>query len=152
MHILVMNGPNLNFLGKRDHQIYGKFTLERLCEKIEARAIELSVTVTFHQSNAEGTLIDFVQENAANCDGIIVNAGALTHYGYALRDALDDAGVPIIEVHISNIYAREEWRHRSVIASIAKGQITGLGWRGYLHALENLVLEESNLELGENKI
>lgn len=151
MHILVMNGPNLNFLGKRDHQIYGDFTLEMLCEKIEAKATELSVTVMFHQSNAEGALIDFVQENAVNCDGIIVNAGALTHYGYSLRDALDDANVPIIEVHISNVYAREEWRHRSVIAPIAKGQITGLGWRGYLHALENLVLEGPVSESGENK-
>ena len=143
MHILVMNGPNLNFLSKRDPQIYGNFTLEMLCEMIEVRAKELSATVTFHQSNAEGALIDFVQENASDSDGIIVNAGALTHYGYSLRDALSDAGVPIIEVHISNLYAREEWRHRSVLAPIAKGQITGLGWRGYLHALENLVLESS---------
>jgi 3-dehydroquinate dehydratase-2 len=96
------------------------------------------------QSNSEGALIDFIQAESAKADGIIVNPGALTHYGYSLREALVDSAVPVIEVHLSNIYAREEWRHKSVIAPIATGQISGLGWRGYIAALEILVAEKAN--------
>jgi 3-dehydroquinate dehydratase-2 len=97
-------------------------------------------TVTF-QSNSEGALIDFIQEQANSADGIIINPGALTHYGLSLCDALADTKLPIIEVHLSNIYSREEWRAKSVIAPIARGQVSGLGWRGYIAALRTLVSE-----------
>ena len=101
----------------------------------------LGVDIVTFQSNSEGSLIDFIHKNFVEADGIIINPGALTHYGLSLRDALSDTGLPIIEVHLSNIYAREEWRAESVIAPIAKGQITGLGWRGYVSALRILVGE-----------
>jgi len=93
------------------------------------------------QSNSEGALIDFIQQEANSADGIIINPGALTHYGLSLRDALADTKLPIIEVHLSNIYSREEWRAKSVIAPIARGQVSGLGWRGYIAALRALVAE-----------
>ncbi len=136
MRILVVNGPNLNLLGKRRRDIYGDITLEDIERALKERGDELGVELVFFQSNHEGEIIDFLQREEA--DGIIINPGALTHYGYSLRDALEDKGVPVIEVHISNIYAREEFRSRSVIAPIAKGQITGLGLKGYILALEAL--------------
>jgi len=136
MRILVINGPNLNLLGKRRRDIYGDITLEDIERALKERGDELGVELVFFQSNHEGEIIDFLQREEA--DGIIINPGALTHYGYSLRDALEDKGVPVIEVHISNIYAREEFRSRSVIAPIAKGQITGLGLKGYILALEAL--------------
>lgn len=141
MRILVINGPNLNLLGKRQPQVYGTRTLEEINGLLKKRATELGLELTFFQSNSEGSLIDFIQAEAPHASAIIVNPGALTHYGLSLRDALADAGIPIVEVHISNIYAREEWRAKSVIAPIAKGQISGLGWRGYLMALETLAAE-----------
>lgn len=142
MRVLVINGPNLNMLGQRDQEMYGRRTLDDIRVAIEHRAQELQSEVISFQANGEGELIDFVQHNAAEAGGIIINAGALTHYGYSLRDALADARLPVVEVHLSNIHAREEWRHESVIASIAKGQISGLGWRGYLFALESLIADE----------
>jgi 3-dehydroquinate dehydratase-2 len=102
---------------------------------------DLAVQVMTFQSNSEGALIDFIQEQSDSADGIIINPGALTHYGLSLRDTLADTKLPIIEVHLSNIYAREEWRAKSVIAPIAKGQISGLGWRGYIAALQILASE-----------
>lgn len=138
MKILIIHGPNLNMLGKRDKTIYGDKTLSELDSLLKKQAESLEVdTVTF-QSNSEGELVDFVQEQSSKADGIIINPGALTHYGLSLRDALADAGLPVIEVHLSNIYAREEWRAESMIATIAKGQISGLGWRGYIAALQIL--------------
>ena len=101
----------------------------------------LGVDIVSFQSNCEGSLIDFIQNNFTDADGVVINPGALTHNGFSLRDALSDAGLPIIEVHLSNIYAREEWRAKSVIAPIAKGQIAGLGWKGYVVALRILVGE-----------
>ena len=141
MKILVINGPNLNMLGSRSKVIYGDYTLPDIEEMMRERGKSLDTEVITFQSNSEGELIDFIQANSVQADGIIVNLGALAHYSFAIRDALFDAGLPIIEVHLSNIYAREDWRSKSVIAQIVKGQITGLGWRGYLAALQVLVME-----------
>ena len=138
MKILLINGPNLNFLGKRDKTLYGDKTLKEIEDLVKKRAAEIGAEVTSFQSNSEGSLIDFIQSQAQQASGIIINPGALTHYGLSLRDALSDSGLPIIEVHLSNIYSREQWRHHSVIAPIAKGQISGLGWHGYVMALEAL--------------
>jgi len=139
MKILLLNGPNLNLLGRREVSIYGVKTLPGIEAMIEARARDLGAEVLSFQSNSEGDLIDFLQREAPQAQGIIVNPGALTHYGLSLRDGLADTRLPIIEVHLSNIYAREDWRQKSVIAPIALGQISGLGWRSYLAALDTLI-------------
>ena len=138
MKILVIHGPNLNMVGKRDKALYGDKTLAQIDALVKKRGQELSVEVLSFQSNSEGALIDFIQAEASKAGAIIINPGALTHYGLSLRDALVDTALPVLEVHLSNIYAREEWRHKSVIAPIARGQISGLGWRGYITALEIL--------------
>ena len=134
--ILVLNGPNINILGRRLPGIYGSKTLDEINQALATRAQSLGVEVDFYQSNAEGKLIDCIQENWGGIQGIIINPGALTTYGYALKDALIDAGVPIIEVHLSNLFAREEWRRHSIISDISVGQIAGFGWRSYAAALE----------------
>jgi len=139
MRILVINGPNLNMLGKRDKSIYGEKTLEQIYALLKKEARSQNVEVVTFQSNHEGALVDFIQEHADSAQGIIINPGALTHYGFSLLDALIDSKLPIIEVHLSNIYQREEWRAGSIIAPIARGQISGLGWRGYIAALQVLV-------------
>ena len=138
MHILLVNGPNLNILGSRDADQYGTITLEEIEKMYTERASDLNVDlVSVFQANSEGDLVDFIKNNKA--DAIVINPGALTHYGYSLRDALDDFGKPVVEVHISNIYAREDFRNKSVIADIATGQISGLGLNGYLAALDFLI-------------
>ncbi len=146
MKILVIYGPNLNLLGKRDPAHYGTRTLSDINDALARKASELKVELATLQSNSEGTLIDFIQEQTDGAAGIIINPGALTHYGLSLRDALADFGLPVIEVHLSNIHARERWRTKSVIAPVARGQISGLGWRGFLAALDLLVqlLEEND--------
>ncbi len=139
MRILLVNGPNINMLGRRDPTLYGTTTLAEIEAAATARAAELNAEVACFQSNHEGAIIDFLQANAAEADGIILNGGALSHYGLALRDALTDTGLLVVEVHLSNIHARERWRSRSVTAEVAKGSIAGLGWRGYLYAVDYLV-------------
>ena len=139
MKILVINGPNLNMLGKRESSMYGVKSLADIEALIQEKARDLDVDIESFQSNSEGAIIDYLQEAASDAEGIVINAGALTHYGLSLRDALVDSRLPIVEVHLSNIHAREEFRHRSVVADIAQGQIAGLGWRGYIFALEFLV-------------
>ena len=145
--ILILNGPNINVLGRRNPSIYGTLTLAEINQLICERADELGVEVFFYQSNLEGELIDRIQESWGNIDGIVINPGALTHYGYSLKDALIDAVVPVIEVHLGNIHAREEWRRHSVVADVARGQIAGFGWRSYTSALEiiaGIIEEESS--------
>lgn len=139
MNILVINGPNLNNLGRRDAAHYGTITLAEIETRLRARASELGADVVVFQSNHEGAIVDFIQRETDGANGVIVNAGALTHYGYSMRDALADARLPIVEVHLSNIHARDEYRRHSVVADMAEGQIAGLGWRGYLYALDYLV-------------
>lgn len=139
VRIILLHGPNLNLLGRRDPSLYGNKTLNDIDALLGERAKELGVDLVSFQSNSEGTLVDFLQREYSQADGIVINPGALTHYGLSLRDALVDTGLPVVEVHLSNIYAREGWRQRSVIAPIAVGQISGLGWMGYLAAVEALV-------------
>ncbi len=133
--ILVINGPNLNLLGKREPEVYGTTTLDELNNRLQNVADDLKVELTFFQSNSESAIIDFIHDNGFEADGIIINPGALTHYSYALRDAISAVETPTVEVHISNIYSREEFRHKSVIAPICIGHVVGFGYYGYAMAL-----------------
>ncbi len=135
---LVIHGPNLNRLGMRDPALYGSQTLDEVNGLIAERAAVLGVEVAFFQGNSEGAIIDYGQAEAGGADGIVINPGAYGHYSYAIHDALLDAGKPIAEVHLSNVFARDEWRRRSVISPIARGVVSGFGWRGYCAALEML--------------
>lgn len=139
MNILVVNGPNLNLLGSREPEVYGRETLADLERLLEKAARKLKCRVEFFQSNHEGALIDCLHE-ARSRDGIILNPGGLTHSSVSLRDAVAAIGVPVIEVHLSNIHAREEFRRNSLISPVASGVISGLGSEGYLLALEALVM------------
>ncbi len=141
MRILLINGPNLNTLGQREPEIYGRLTLADIEARVAERAKALGAELRTFQSNHEGAIIDYLQQEAPEADGIIINGGAFTHYSLALRDALASAGTPAIEVHISNIYSRERFRRRSVTADVCRGMVTGLGWFGYIAALEALVEE-----------
>jgi 3-dehydroquinate dehydratase-2 len=136
MKILIINGPNLNFLGRRKEEIYGQMSLEEINQRLVEKARALNMQVEFFQSNSEGKIIDRIQQAADVYDGLIINPGALTHYSYALRDALESLSIPIIEVHLSNIFAREDFRQKSVTAPVCAGIIAGFGWKSYLAALE----------------
>src|ERR1700694_4005716 len=142
MRILLINGPNLNLLGQREPEIYGRLTLAEIEAKVSERAKELGANVRAFQSNHEGAIVDFLQQEAPTADGIIINAGALTHYGLSIRDALIALGKPAIEVHISNVHARDWYRRRSVMSDICKGVIAGLGSYGYIAALEVLLQDQ----------
>ncbi|OEF95504.1 type II 3-dehydroquinate dehydratase [Vulcanibacillus modesticaldus] len=133
--ILVLNGPNLNLLGKREPKIYGTTTLEEVNKQMLQIAEEKNLELTFFQSNHEGELIDHIHDAMGNFDGIIMNPGAFTHYSYAISDAIAAVQIPLIEVHISNIYQRETFRQHSVIAPVSIGQISGLGVFGYIAAI-----------------
>jgi len=140
MNILILNGPNLNLLGQREPGIYGAENYDALCRKIGQYAAELGVSATVFQSNHEGELIDRLHAAASGgADGVVLNAGAYTHYSYAIRDAIASIPTPVVEVHISNIHAREEFRRTSVIAPVCRGQICGLGFGGYLLAMRYFV-------------
>lgn len=134
--VLVIHGPNLNMLGTREPELYGRMTLDEINQRLAERARALDAETLAFQSNHEGALIDFLQGEAPAAAGIIINPGGLTHTSVSLRDALAATGKPAVEVHLSNIYAREPFRHTSLLAAVCRGQITGLGWRGYLFALE----------------
>ncbi|RLF81388.1 type II 3-dehydroquinate dehydratase [Thermococci archaeon] len=134
MMILVINGPNMNMLGKRDKKHYGDMTYQELVSKIKSWGVERGVDIEVFQSNHEGEIVDRIQK--MDYEGLIINPGAFTHYSYSIRDALEIVQVPKVEVHISNIYAREEFRKRSVIAPVCDGQISGLGFLSYILALE----------------
>lgn len=133
--ILVVNGPNLNLLGKREPQVYGTSSLDKLNKRLEQMATELNTELVFFQSNHEGELIDFIHREAPNADGLVINPGALTHYSYALRDAISAVDIEAVEVHMSNIYGREEFRRKSVIAPVCQGTLAGFGFYGYAMAL-----------------
>ncbi len=136
--ILLINGPNLNLLGKREPKYYGHISLAEIEDMIKAEGLELGIDIITFQSNHEGEIIDFIQDNSLLADGIIINPGAFTHYSYAIYDALKATSLPIVEVHLSNIFAREGFRSHSVISPIAKGVISGFGYKGYLYALNYL--------------
>lgn len=139
MRILILNGPNLNVLGARDKSHYGDKTLDDVLTDVKDTADRLGVDIDHFQSNHEGKLIDYIQQESGNSDGIVINGGALTHYGLSVKDALTDAKLPVVEIHISNIHSREKYRQHSVVEYLAVGQIAGLGWRGYSLALESIV-------------
>ena len=136
--IIIINGPNLNNLGKRDTSLYGTKTLANIENDISIKASNIGVEVKLFQSNHEGSIVEFIQEWSDQADGVIINAGALTQVGYSILDALLDTNLPLIEVHLSNIHAREEFRQKSVFAGSAIGQIAGFGPAGYLYALEHI--------------
>ncbi|MBE6855204.1 MAG: type II 3-dehydroquinate dehydratase [Ruminococcus sp.] len=139
MKILVLNGPNLNLLGEREPGIYGSDTLSSICQTISQEAQELGAECIFFQSNHEGALIDKLHELRHDVDGILLNAGAYTHYSYALRDAIAGVRLPCVELHLSNVHAREEFRHQSVLAPVCIGVVCGFGADSYSLALTGLV-------------
>jgi len=142
LKIGIINGPNLNMLGKRDQKIYRNLTLEEMNHKIESFAKKENIELTIKQSNFEGEIIEFIQQNSLNLNGLIINPAAYTHYSYAIADALRDCPIPVVEVHLSNIFSREDFRGKSVTAPACIGQIAGFGYQSYIlavHALQDFL-------------
>src|SRR5580698_2602796 len=139
MNILFLNGPNLNLLGQREPEVYGRTTLADIEAKVRERAAKFKAGIEFRQSNLEGELVSWIQEAKGKFDVIVLNAAAYTHTSVALRDAIAAVGVPTIEIHLSNVHAREEFRHKSLIAAVCRGQICGFGPKSYLLGLEAAV-------------
>ena len=139
MKVLFLNGPNLNLLGTREPEVYGRLTLADIEAQVHARAAELKLEVDFRQSNTEGELVNWIQEAKGKFQVIVINAAAYTHTSVAMRDAISAVGVPTIEIHLSNIHAREKFRHKSLIASVCKGQICGFGVKSYILGMEAAV-------------
>jgi len=144
MKILIINGPNLNMLGKREPEHYGSRTLNDINEEIKENAEPLGIEAAFFQSNIEGEIINYL--HSAKADGIILNAGAFTHYSYAIHDAIKSIDIPVIEVHLSNLHKREEFRHKSVLAGACAGQITGFGKYSYILALQYFIMAKGGSE------
>ena len=153
IRILVLHGPNLNLFGRREPHIYGNVTLEDINRRLQELAEEIGAELTIFQSNHEGALIDFLQERMDSAEGAILNPAGLTQHGVSLHDCIKAMPFPVIEAHVSNLAAREEWRHRSIIAPAAKASVQGFGWRSYTLALRALVemvresRERSSLDL-----
>jgi len=139
MKLLFLNGPNLNLLGQREPEVYGRATLADIEAKVRERATKLGAEVDFRQSNSEGELVAWIQQAGGKVDVIVLNAAAYTHTSIALRDAISATGIPAIEIHLSNVHAREEFRHKSLIASVCRGQICGFGMNSYVLAVEAAV-------------
>lgn len=140
MNVLFLNGPNLNLLGTREPEVYGRDTLADIEAKLRKHAAKSKVGIEFRQSNVEGELVNWIQEAKGKFDAIILNAAGYTHTSVALRDAIAAVGVPTIEVHLSNVHAREEFRHKSLIAPVCRGQIAGFGANSYILALEAIII------------
>ena len=139
MQVLVLHGPNLNLLGEREPDVYGGMTLDEIDQRLVALGRELGADVRTMQSNHEGALIDALHDARAWANGVVFNPGGYTHTSIALRDAISAIQIPVVEVHLSNVYAREEFRHISMISAVCKGKVVGFGWRSYLHGLRALV-------------
>jgi len=147
MKILILHGPNLNLLGTREPEVYGPLTLDNINSKLVELGKELGAEITCFQSNHEGALIDALQDARTWADGVVFNPGGYTHTSIALRDAISAIQIPVIEVHLSNVYAREEFRHFSMISAVCRGKVVGLGWRSYtlgLQALAELLSDKSS--------